>query len=257
MLHALTRLLVASPFYPHWLELRKTKQGNQEILKTIKGSVLEVGAGDGSQKAVILKQYPKIKSYMATDFSSWDEEFTRIGKEVNRFGKVAEIFMGRVERQKLDKVCSATKLPFKNNTFDWHISFEVLEHIDEPYKYFSEATRVVKPNGHIAFSVPFLYREHKLDFHRYTGEFFGNVAKLNRLRLSQRYANTGYGTTMAVLTNQWLIRRIIEGPIVLRPILLIVSPLVFLTTNVVGLLIDLKPDTRFAVRYHVLFTKRR
>lgn len=256
MLHALTRLLVASPFYPHWLELKKTRQGNEIILQRIKGDVLEVGAGDGSQKSTILANHPKIKSYLATDFSSWDEEFTRIGEEVNRFGKIAEIFMGRVERHRLDQVCSATDLPFKKNKFDWHISFEVLEHIDEPYKYFSEAARVVKPKGCIAFSVPFLYREHKMDYHRYTGEMFDHVAKINNLRLTNRYSNTGYGTTMAVLTNQWLIRRIVEGPILLRPFLFIVSPIVFLSTNITGLLIDTKPDTRFSVRYHILFTKR-
>ena len=256
MLEPIIKLFVNTPVYPHWLEHRKMRQGNDVVLKGIKGNVIEVGAGDGSRKMVIMATHPKIKSYVATDFSSWDDAFEKIGEANGRFGKSSRTFMGHQERARLDEVCSATKLPFKNNTFDTHLSFEVLEHIDTPFDYFSEAARVVKPKGYIIFSVPFLYREHKMDYFRYTGDFFQMIAKKEGLRLQNKYANTGYGTTMAVLSNQWIIRRVMEGPIVLRPFILIISPFFFTIANLLGLLIDIKPDVRFANRYHIIYRKK-
>ncbi len=255
MINYIVRLLVSSPFYPHWIEHLKMKQGNKIVLKGIKGEVLEVGAGDGSRKAVIMNDFPGIKKYVATDYSSWDKEFDGDGAKMARYGKAAEIFMSRKKRSKLDRICSATDLPFKNGSFDTHLSFEVLEHIYDPKTYFSEAARVVKKKGKVIFSVPFMYREHTMDYQRYTRAFITRIAEENQLKVKLLYSNTGFGTTMAVFTNQWIVRRIIEGPIFIKPLLLLLSPALFLISNTLGWIIDLKPDHRFATRYHVVLKK--
>ena len=255
MFTSLVRILVKTPVYPHWLEHRKMEQGNKIALQGIRGNVVEVGAGDGSRKVRIMGLFPAIKTYLATDYSSWDGEFERLSTKAARFGRAAGIFMGREKRLELDGVCSATKLPYRTNRFDAHLSFEVLEHIDDPNAYFSEASRVVKKGGRIIFSVPFLYREHTMDYRRFTDQFFPMIAEQNKLKIKLIYRNTGFGTTFAVLANQWLIRRIIEGPLLLRPVLFVISPFYFTWNNVVGWLIDLKPDVRFATRYHVVFRK--
>jgi SAM-dependent methyltransferase len=256
MFESIVKAFVNTPVYPHWLEHRKMRQGNDVVIQKIKGNIVEVGAGDGSRKQAIMAAHTKIKSYTATDYSSWDDEFEKLGEANGVLGKLSRTFMGRHERAKFDVVCSATKLPFKEDKFDFHISFEVLEHINDPFAYFSEAARVVKSKGYVIFSVPFLYREHKMDFFRYTGGFFEMVADNNGMKLENKYSNTGYGTTMAVLTNQWIVRRVMEGPIVLRPFLLLLSPFIFIIMNVLGLLIDMKPDVRFANRYHIIMRKK-
>jgi ubiquinone/menaquinone biosynthesis C-methylase UbiE len=46
------------------------------------------------------------------------------------------------------------KLPFANNSFDIVCSFYTLEHVNNVEKVFAEATRVLKPGGHIFFEVP-------------------------------------------------------------------------------------------------------
>lgn len=256
MLNSLIGGLVHSPLYPHWLEHRKMKQGDKVILKGLKGDVLEVGAGDGMKKIEILRDCPKIKTYLATDYSSWDKEFDSFTKVSSKFGKLGEIFMGRQARAKLDDVCSATKLPYKSGRFDAHLSFEVLEHVEDPFAYFSEAARVVKPGGKIILSIPFLYREHVMDYFRYTTGFFDLMAKKNKLKVSQVYCNTGIGTTVTTLANQWLVRRILESPAIFKPVLLLISPFFFLFNNVLGWLVDIKPDKRFATRYHLVFQKK-
>ena len=45
-------------------------------------------------------------------------------------------------------------LPFKENFFDLVVTFEVLEHIEDDKKAFSEIARVLKPSGFFLFSVP-------------------------------------------------------------------------------------------------------
>jgi ubiquinone/menaquinone biosynthesis C-methylase UbiE len=136
-----------------------------------------------------------------------------------------------------------------------------LEHIDAPEKYFSEAVRVVKKGGHILVCAPFIFRmhggepEHRMDYCRYLNGFFYKVAADNCLDIVEIYSNTGYGTTFASLTNQFLIRKIIESNWIVKIILFPISPLVFFVSNTLGFLIDTSPDARFSTRFHVKFRK--
>lgn len=47
-----------------------------------------------------------------------------------------------------------TNLPFKDSFFDFVVATEVLEHIENDEKAFSEVFRVLKPSGFFLFSVP-------------------------------------------------------------------------------------------------------
>jgi SAM-dependent methyltransferase len=261
MFKSIINFIVHSPVYPHWLEYYKYNKANNYLLKIIKGDVLEIGAGDGSKKIELKQKYPKIKKYLATDYSSWDEEFKQIDNKIKKFGNIAGIILGYKPRIKLDAICDALKLPFEPNSFDYHISFEVLEHINNPFKYFSEATRVVKKGGYIYTSVPFFYRIHggeplqKMDFFRYAPGFFYNIAKKNNLQLIQIYINTGFGTSLASITNQWVIRRMVESNVLFKIVLFIACPFIFTIMNTIGLILDRFPDKRFPVRLHVLLKK--
>lgn len=262
MIKYLVKFLVNSPIYPHWLEYLKMRKGNEFILQNIKGDILEVGAGDGSLKKELISKNKDIARYIATDYSNWDGEFDEMNKKVKKYNSLGSIFFGYCKREPLDKVCSATELPFEKESFNHHLSFEVLEHINDPEKYFSEVSRILKPNGTAIMSVPFLYRmhggepEHKLDFFRYLNGFFYERAKKNDLEVMKIYNNTGFGTTLASLTNQWVIRRIIESNIIAKIIFFIFSPFIFLFTNITGFIIDIFPDKRFATRFHIILEKK-
>ncbi len=264
MIRFLISLIVNSPVYPHWLEFLKARIGTDKILHGINGTVLEVGAGDGSRKIELLSKYPSIKKYVSTDYSSWDKEFDEIDTRVSKSVFLEEFFRGRKKRNPLDEVCSATKLPFEDNTFDYHISFEVLEHIDDPFKYFSEAARVLKPGGRAIVVVPFLYRmhggedvDHRKDYFRYAKGFFYALSEHSSFEVVEIFNNTGFGTTFASLLNQYLARNIMEGNIFLGSILLCISPIIFIFSNTIGFLVDIFPDQRFATRFHVILQKKR
>lgn len=62
------------------------------------------------------------------------------------------------------------RFPFENEVYENIISNEVLEHIFNPDEFLSEINRVLKMNGNLLLTVPFVWDEHEqpYDFARYT-----------------------------------------------------------------------------------------
>lgn len=61
-----------------------------------------------------------------------------------------------------------TALPFADSSFDLVTAFDVIEHVDNDERVFSELTRVLKPNGCLIFSVP-LHPSYWTAFDAYVG----------------------------------------------------------------------------------------
>ena len=54
----------------------------------------------------------------------------------------------------VDKVFSATDMPFEDSSVDAFLMFDVLHHITEPKQFFSEAIRCLKPGGRVIMIEP-------------------------------------------------------------------------------------------------------
>ena len=70
----------------------------------------------------------------------------------------------------VDQVASVYALPFPDNHFDNVLCISVLEHLIEPQKAIAEMQRVLKKNGKIILSAPFLFPIHDApdDYWRFT-----------------------------------------------------------------------------------------
>ena len=107
--------------------------------------VLDVGCGDGRYKKYIID----------------NNEY--IGIDVDESGHPNQ-------DKKNDITWNKKKLPFENEFFDIILMTEVLEHIENVGETLDELNRVLKNNGKIFITSPFLWKEHEkpYDFQRFT-----------------------------------------------------------------------------------------
>lgn len=255
-------LISGTPFYPHWLEFRQMALGNQAMYRYISGKVLETGCGNGENKERILAaRKNKITSYLATDYSSWDDIFVRYNQRTSVLGLLSSYLFGKQKtKASVDQVADALHLPFKDKSFDTYCSFEVLEHISDPDRFFSEAARVLKKGGHCVISVPYFYREHSegtgFDYFRYTKSCLVLLGEKYRLKAVSIATRSYFGTSLAAGVNQYMIRKIMEKSLITRILLFPFVPGIFFLTNTIGLLIDsLDHDIRYATRFHAAYKK--
>lgn len=107
--------------------LKKTKLLNK------KQKILEIGSGNGAMVSYLKKQ-----------------GYTITGTEVNpQYITFAKKHFG-VKLQKL----KIGKLPFKSESFDIVLSFDVFEHIPDSRQHLQDVKRILKKNGVYAFATP-------------------------------------------------------------------------------------------------------
>jgi SAM-dependent methyltransferase len=91
--------------------------------------------------------------------------------------------------EKLDYVADAQdmKKVIKDNQFDTVFCSQVLEHVPEPQKVFNEIHRILKKDGHVIFTVPFLGYLHNepYDFFRYTKHSLKFMTQKSNLEIAE------------------------------------------------------------------------
>jgi SAM-dependent methyltransferase len=165
-------------------------------------TILDVGCGFGWAELLFLKSDPK--KMVGVDYS---EECLIVAK---KFRHPSCSF----------KKGDALHLPFKVNTFDTAMSWEVLEHIPKgtEAKMFAELYRVLKPGGHL-----FLSTQHRNFFstvldpawwligHRhYKQNNIKKIAKSAGFKIEQLYVKGGFFTIFGILNmyiSKWIFRR--------------------------------------------------
>ncbi|HLF77176.1 MAG TPA: class I SAM-dependent methyltransferase [Dehalococcoidia bacterium] len=110
----------------------------------IRGRVLDLGCGTKPYEKIIR---PNCQEYIGIE---WPMTLHSI-KSVDVLGDVLS-------------------LPFKENSFDSIVSFEVMEHVKNPQVFMCEAMRVLRPGGRALIMTPFIWGEHEQphDYFRYT-----------------------------------------------------------------------------------------
>lgn len=111
---------------------------------------------------------------------------------------------GCIHNQKeVDVFASIEKLPFDNETFDTILCTNVMEHIEYDGQAFRELARVLKKNGTLILSVPFLYPVHEApyDFQRYSKYGLETRIQRNGLIIKQLHPWGGAGLLLLVYIN--------------------------------------------------------
>lgn len=142
--------LIVNPFY---FARKGLLQHISSLAPQLKGKVLDIGCGT--------KPYQKY-------FASNEYIGMEIGTKKNLKKNIADVYY------------DGDRFPFEENSFESSLCTEVFEHIYNPNKFLDEVYRILKPNGTLLMTVPFVWDEHgqPYDFSRYSS--FGIILLLKK-----------------------------------------------------------------------------
>lgn len=151
-----------------------------------KGKLLDVGCGKMPYRDYI-KNNSKITSYHGLDIDTAIEYDKAI---------------------KADFLWDGIKMPFKDNSYDTIILTEVLEHCPDINLILNEIYRVLKNNGIVFFTVPFLWPLHEVphDEHRYTPFALERYFKASNFTDIKIASTGGWHASMAQMLGLWIKR---------------------------------------------------
>lgn len=100
------------------------------------------------------------------------------------------------------------KMPFNENEFDTLLMIEVLEHVPDPTITLKESHRVLKENGVLFFTVPFLWPFHEIpnDHYRYTPFSLKRIFEISGFDHTEIYATGGWHASLAQMLGLWVRR---------------------------------------------------
>ena len=153
---------------------------NRQIAKSLpySGRVVDLGCGTAPYKDHILSVADE---YIGVD---WESSYHDTS-QVDIFADLAQ------------------KLPIEDNFADTLTAFQVMEHLPEPVFFLSECYRILRPNGQLFITVPFMWQVHEApqDYYRYTR--YGLQYLLNKTGFTdiEIKENTGFWQTIVLHFN--------------------------------------------------------
>ena len=141
-----------NPFYIVRKELRRAMV---HLANQMHGKILDIGCGGRPYENI----FTHASEYIGMEYDSPENQ--------KRFKKIDAWYDGK-------------HFPFQSESFDSIILTQVLEHVFNPDEFLSEISRVLRKEGMLLLSVPFVWDEHEQprDYARYSS--FGLTHLLNK-----------------------------------------------------------------------------
>ena len=114
------------------------------------------------------------------------------------------------ELKKPDLYYDGVTIPFNDNSFDIVMSSQVLEHVNSPVELLREMGRVLKDDGSLIISIPFVYPVHELPFDYLRFTEFGIADMLIKSGFKAETIKKDSSTieTIAVLLNVYIVNNL-------------------------------------------------
>lgn len=204
----LARGLARTPLHPQWL-LGSDVATADWIASGARGRVLDIGCAD----RWIERRLPEDCEYIGLDYPA-------TGRDL--YGSRPDVF------------ADATHLPLRDACVDTVVMLEVLEHLRHPGEALREIVRVLRPQGTVLLSMPFLYPIHDAphDYQRLTRYGLSRDAETAGLKVEVVSARLGSAESAGLIVCLSLAGIVVEtlrkrhAGILLVPLLLAAIPFV-------------------------------
>lgn len=224
---------ITDGFYLNWRQMKRSMHKAKEYAK---GICLDIGAGKAPYKRYLESH---CKNYIITDSET---THTHMFKDSHTDFVMAE----------------ATLLPFDNESIDTVVLTQVLEHVFDYEKALREAVRVLKKEGVMLLSVPFIYQAHATpyDYHRFSEYGLKMLFQKYELEVLEWHYQGYLGTTLFSIINGFIWEKLACIRSLRNSVLLPFILMIFTCNNVFGLIVDLIPAKHFSPNFFVIARKK-
>jgi len=198
--------LIINPFY---IARKGLLNGIKEFGNKISGKTLDVGCGT--------KPYEKY-------FSSSDYIGLEIDTTLHR------------EITKADYFYDGKKFPFNNCEFDSVVTNQVFEHVFNPDDFLFEVNRILKKDGKLLMTVPFVWDEHEqpYDFARYSSFGLKSVLEKNGFEILEQIKISPDFSVIIQLINAYIYKITVRVSLIRK----IATVLIMFPLNVLGVILS-------------------
>ena len=156
----------------------------------------------------------------------------------------------------IDYVSDAKKIPVKDNSFDYVICTQVLEHINEPHLVIKEMHRLLKKGGKVYLTTHGNFEEHSIpyDFFRYTRYGLAFLATSNNFKVKSITPQGGRFIAVAKYI-QTLFPRILKNVYLVYIYYIIAIVPIFLLHLIFFYLDKLDKEKSLTLNYECIFIK--
>jgi SAM-dependent methyltransferase len=202
------------PWHWQWLPSHLLNRDFKSQLPKLNGSVLDIGCGQKPYRSLLRSA----QEYVGADVMS---------------GPTVDVL-----------ITPNQPLPLPDARFDAVLITQVMEFVESPATLVCEIRRVLKPNGTVVATFPFIFQEHGPgDLVRYTGNAVGGLFTGFSPVLVRRQG--GVGSSIAILFLNWANQTLNLNFVLrlLRPLLLPIWLPLCLAVNLLALVIDVLDRT--------------
>lgn len=238
MLSKLKAVIEKEMFQPSWLGLfinpfffarNGLYQHIKALAPLITGRTLDVGCGRKPYEHLF-----HVTSYIGLEIDTSD----------NRVNKNADYFY------------DGSQFPFRDGEFDSLVLNQVFEHVFTPESFLSEMNRVLKADGVLLMTVPFVWDEHEQphDFARYSSFGLGSLLERHGFEVIEQRKSVNDIRVVFQLLNAYLYKKTVSGNKYINMLLTLV---LMAPWNIVGeLLAKVLPDNSDLYLDNVVLAKK-
>ena len=154
-------------FNPFYIVRKDLYQNIKSLAIHIDGKILDVGCGSKPYQDLFINK----STYVGLEYES---------SVLNE------------KKVKVEYTYQGDQFPFNNHHFDSVVCFQVLEHVFNAETFVREIHRVVKSNGKVLLTVPFVWDEHEqpYDFGRYSSYGLKALFERNGFKVRSQFKST-------------------------------------------------------------------